>query len=76
MARRGLSEADVLAVAAQPEQVIDIRPGRVLAQSIRPLGPDKQVYLLRVIIDIGPDGSDVVTVYKTSRIGKYWKGVQ
>lgn len=71
-----MSEADVLAVANAPEQVIDIRAGRVLAQSIRPLGSDDPVYLLRVVIDIWPEGPEIVTTYKTSRIAKYWKGVQ
>ena len=35
-----------------------------------------QVYLLRVVIDIWPEGLEVVTAYKTSRIAKYWRGVQ
>lgn len=52
MLRRRLSEADVLAVARRPEQQIDIRPGRVLAQAIRHLvGDDDRVYLPRVVID-------------------------
>lgn len=76
MARRRLLEEDVLAVAKAPEQVIDIRMGRVLAQSIRALGEDHQVYLLRVVIDVWPEGLEIVTTYKTTRITKYWRGVQ
>lgn len=39
-------------------------------------GPNGGVYLLRVIIDLWPDGPEIVTAYKTSRIDKYWKGVR
>lgn len=76
MARRGISEAEVRAVADSPEQTLPVRPGRVLVQSIREAVPGGQVYLVRVILDVWPDGADVVTVYRSSRIGKYWKGVQ
>ena len=73
MTRRGLTEAEVRAVAEAPEQVIDVRQGRVLAQSIRRVGPGDTVYLLRVVIDIWPDRPEIVTTYKTSQIAKYWK---
>lgn len=76
MVRRGLSEDDVLSVVREPEQVLKIRPGRVLAQAIRRLGGQDQVYLLRVIIDIWPEGPEIVTAYKTSQIVRYWKGIQ
>lgn len=76
MVRRGLSEDDVLGVAREPEQLIDLRPGRVLAQAIRRLGGEDRVYLLRVVIDIWPEGPEIVTAYKTSQIVKYWKGIQ
>ena len=74
MQRRGLSEEDVTAVALAPEQVIVLRSGRILAQSIRRMGVDK-VYLLRVILDLYPDRADIVTAYRTSQIARYWKGV-
>lgn len=76
MARRGLSEDEVTAVATAPEQLLDVRPGRVLAQSIRPSDRDRRVYLVRVVLDVWPDGAEVVTAYRTSQITKYWRGVQ
>lgn len=76
ISRRGLVEDEVLEVALHSEQVIPIRPGRILAQSIRRGGDDEKVYLLRMVIDLLPEGPEVVTVYRTSRIAKYWKGVQ
>ncbi len=76
MARRGLSEAEVRAVADAPEQLLVVRRGRVLAQSIRQAGVGQQVYLVRVVLDVWPDGAEVVTAYRTSQIAKYWRGVQ
>lgn len=77
MARRGLTEAEVTAVAEAPEQVFHVRAGRVVAQSaISRVGQGDRVYLLRVVIDLWPDGSEVVTTYLTSRVVKYSKGVQ
>lgn len=29
-------------------------------------------YLIRVIVDLGPGDETVVTVYRTSKIEKYW----
>lgn len=78
MARRQLAEAEVRRVVDSPDQVIELRPGRVLAQSICEMGPpiSRRVYLVRVVIDIADDAADVVTAYRTSEISRYWKGVQ
>lgn len=79
MARRELAEADIRLIVAAPEQVLEIRPGRYLAQSIREMGaPDsRRVYLVRVVVDVAGDGAiEVVTVYRTTRIARYWRGVQ
>jgi hypothetical protein len=32
-----------------------------------------KTYLLRVFVDIDRDPAEIVTVYRTSRIAKYWK---
>jgi hypothetical protein len=32
-----------------------------------------KTYLLRVFVDIDRDPAEVVTVYRTSRIAKYWR---
>jgi hypothetical protein len=31
------------------------------------------VYLIRVIVDVDRKPAEVVTVYRTSKISKYWK---
>ena len=71
MRRRGVSETDVRAVLASPEQVLDVRPNRVVLQSRVNLGSTAQ--LIRVFVDRVPE--EVVTVYLTSRVAKYWGGV-
>ena len=30
------------------------------------------LYLVRVVVDAGPGGGTVVTVYRTTKIEKYW----
>jgi hypothetical protein len=32
-----------------------------------------KVYLVRVIVDVDRQPAEVVTVYRTSRIAKYWR---
>ena len=78
MARRQLSEIEVHGVVDRPDQVIELRPGRLLAQSICEMGPpgSRKVYLVRVVIDVAEDAIDVVTAYRTSEISRYWRGVQ
>ncbi|MBN1867391.1 DUF4258 domain-containing protein [Candidatus Sumerlaeota bacterium] len=65
MARRAIDEKTLRAVLAQPENVEHVRPGRVVAQA-----PDGE-YLLRVFVDVDRDPPEVVTAYKTSKMGKY-----
>jgi hypothetical protein len=68
--RRGLEQAVVAAVLLRPQQRLVLRRGRDLLQSIIEI--DRRRYLVRVIVDVDRDPAHVVTVYRTSRIGKYW----
>ena len=72
MARRGVTEEAVRAVLERPEQRLAMRPGRDVVQSRVGLGAPAKTYLLRVIIDITVHPAAVVTVYRTSKIAKYW----
>lgn len=72
--RRGLGEATVLKVAQTPEQRIAIRAGREIRQSRIAMPAGGKLYLVRVVVDTGPQGETVVTAYRTSRIDKYWSG--
>ncbi|HLF75536.1 MAG TPA: DUF4258 domain-containing protein [Anaerolineales bacterium] len=73
MARREISEQDVKDVLANPEQTEMVRDGRVVYQARRMMGDSPKAYLLRVFVDIEPQLHYVVTVYRTSKIEKYWR---
>lgn len=71
-ARRGIDEAILRAVAERPEQVVRVRRGREVRQSRVSFRPGGDVYLVRVVVDVSPDAETAVTVYRTSKIDKYW----
>jgi hypothetical protein len=71
--RRGISEEIVLAVATAPGQRLRVGPGREVRQSQVHFPRDAKVYLVRTVVDLGGDEDVVVTVYRTSSIGRYWR---
>ena len=71
MARRGISASIVEQVLKAPEQRYAIRPGRDILQS-RIVFADK-TYLVRVVVEVESVPAEVVTVYRTSKIEKYWR---
>lgn len=73
MARRQIQESDVASVLAALEQTETIRAGREVYQSRLTLGDPAATYLLRVFVDVDRQPPDVVTVYRTSKIAKYWR---
>lgn len=73
MVRRGLSEVVVRKVIRHAEQIIPIRAGREIRQSRVYFKGDGKDYLVRAIVDIMGNRLTVVTVYRTSKIEKYWR---
>jgi hypothetical protein len=73
MARRQINEEDVAKVLAAPEQVESVREGREVYQSRIESGEPPQTYVLRVFVDTDREPPEVVTVYRTSKIAKYWR---
>ena len=73
MKRRGISEDVVSATLAKPEQMELVRAGRVVYQAKIDLKVPPKTYILRVFVDIALKPPQVVTVYKTSKIEKYWR---
>jgi len=71
MERREIPAAVVDAVLGKPEQVTVEDQGRRAHQSRFDLGG--RIFLVRAIVDASVDPAVVVTVYRTSRIGKYWR---
>jgi hypothetical protein len=73
MARRGLDAEIIRGVLAHPEQEVKVREGRVIFQSRLGLGRPERMYLVRVVVDVDKRPAEVVTVYRTTKIAKYWR---
>jgi hypothetical protein len=71
MARRGITESLVREVLFRQEEIIDLRPGRIVIQGTTRMGNPPGDYLLRVFVDTDCEPPEVVTVYRTSKIDKY-----
>jgi len=56
----------------EPQQVVPERQGRKAYQSQLRF-PDGRPFLLRAIVNDDVEPPVVVTVYRTSRISKYWR---
>ena len=59
-------------VLRQPQQIVTERAPRKAYQSKVEFGDDK-TFLLRVIVDDTVEPAIVVTLYRTTKINKYWK---
>jgi len=65
MEARGIQEQEVMGVLANPEQILLLRNGRIVAQAVRGR------FLVRVIVDVDRTPPEIVTAYRTSKIEKY-----
>ncbi len=54
-----------------PEQITDARHGRLVMQSRMTL--EGRLYLVRVFVDMDRYPAEVITVYRTSKVSKYWR---
>jgi len=67
--------ADPTVVLAEPEEVLEVRPGRVVAQRMIAAEQDgdggRKEYLFRVVVDIDRDPPELVTAHRTSKVRKY-----
>jgi len=71
MKRRGIDEAMLRSVLAAPGQRHSVRSGRDVLQSQVTI-EDKE-YVVRVFADIDRTPANVVTVYRSTKIRKYWR---
>ncbi len=69
MRRRGITPAEVIAVVQQPSQVNPSTKGREIRQG---LTGSRRSILLRVVVTESTKAYFVVTVYKTTKLSKYW----
>jgi hypothetical protein len=73
MQRRAITESEVQAVLAAPEQSEEVRTGRCVYQSRMASAISSKMFLIHVFVDVDRDPAEIVTVYRTSKIDKYWR---
>ena len=71
--RRHISESTVMQVAAAPEQRVRLRADREVRQSRIADPVSGTLYLVRAIVDLQANSDTIVTVYRTSKVRKYWR---
>jgi len=73
MLRRRINEEIVLMVVFQPDQIIysNENPTMKIYQSI--IKENDVMFLVRIFIDIDKQPNVIVTVYKTTKISKYYE---
>jgi hypothetical protein len=72
MDRRAISMDLLESVLEAPQQVIEQPDGKRVYQSQMDFG-NGEIFLLRVVVVEFADYALVVTVYRTKKIGKYWR---
>lgn len=72
MVRRSISEQHLITVMNTPQQIVSTRGDLKAYQSIVDFGNGK-MFLIRVIVNDNVEPAVVVTVYRTSKIAKYWR---
>lgn len=70
MQRRGVSEAEVEAVFREPGQKIKLASGREIWQN--KIEKEGKVYVVRIIVETVPT-MKIVTIYRSSKVKKYWR---
>ena len=70
--RRGISRDLLDQVLQNPQQILPERDGKKIYQSQVGSGGSK-LFLLRAIVNDAVEPAVVVTVYRTSKIEKYWR---
>ena len=73
MSRRGINHETVLNVVLRPDQIIaeNDEPTIVIYQSL--MKEDNQMFLLRVFVNRDKQPNVIVTLYKTTKISKYYE---
>lgn len=72
MVRRQIPLSLLEPILQKPQQVVAEKRGRKAYQTQVDFG-DGKIFLLRVIVEDDVDPANVITVYRTSKISKYWR---
>ena len=70
MKLRGISCEEVVNCLKKPGQTVSAEKGRTVYQKIMPL--NGKTHLLRIVVEEERNILNVITVYKTSKVDKYW----
>ena len=73
MKERGITEGMVFGIISSPQQTIPQGPERIIYQAVQYFEVEKRNFLVRVFVNIIKQPNLVITVYRTSKIEKYWK---
>ena len=73
MKERGIPEVLIFEIIESPQQSIPDGVDKVIYQSIVYFEEEEVDYLVRVFVNIIKTPNLVVTVYRTSKIQKYWE---
>lgn len=72
MARRLIPPETLEAVLGNPQQVVPAKRGKKTYQS-QVRFADGRMFLVRAIVDDRTEPPTVVTVYRTTKVRKYWR---
>ena len=70
--RRKISKKTIELVVNDPDQILELEDDIIIYQSIIEFD-NKKKYLVRVVVSENKDSKTLITVYKTSKIKKYWR---
>ena len=73
MRERGISEGMALGIISSPQQTIRQGAEKLIYQSVEYFEEEKRNFLVRVFVNIIKQPNLVITVYRTSKIEKYWQ---
>lgn len=74
IARRQIPMELINAVLDHPSQIVDGYNGTTIFQSCV-FFPENKLYLLRIVTKIDASSIKVITAYRTSQIGRYWRNL-
>ena len=70
--RRKISKKTIELIVNDPDQILKLEDYIIIYQSIIEFD-NKKKYLVRVVVSENKDSKTLITVYKTSKIKKYWR---
>ena len=73
LAKRGITEEVVRTALASGPRVDAVRPGRVVAQALIAPEANGRLYVIRIFMDVDRSPPVIVTVYRSSKLTKYWR---